>query len=1047
MSLQKNTLLNKSIISNTTKRYTNIRYPFNLYAIVSLFLIIFSLPMFSEDSPVYFRLKPDAQYLTLTWEKNLFSENFSAEQKIRDGDWDTVPGLNKKVKVAVVLAGGVVRGIAHIGVLRALEQNYIPIDGLSGTSIGSIVGGLYASGYSPDSLESIVKKDIDWKTFFQDQQKRTYTPIWERLQNKPRPPAMEVGLTWKPLFISYNPGKGIRTAQKFTDEIADKTLAACYKAGFDFSELPHPFGAMVVNLNSGESELRVKGTVSTAVRASASVPVAFEPMIIEGKEYIDGGILDNLPVDAFLQDFDTLRNPDNIINIHNEEKGEKIYVISSYPSERRKTKDKAPELEEEMFGLVGIGVLNKSSCFSREFHVWNSWNHSNGQIDIDVTGGFDFNEEKLEELINKGYNTAMGRIYKIKEELIEMESGSDSPVEDIEIFEVGSVKFYYVNDNDTLIVDSSKGKKARKAAKLVERSYIEKKDVCYAIRNIYTTGDYENVGAKINKSNEKINVEFFLSNKEEHLDSVEVRLIMSKKNPSDSATRRDSIAIADSAAITKKIKSEMIKKGRKLGYHELKEITEREYVNRWYISPLVVYAEYLYLEGKDILLIRGNKGTKLKGVKIVIPGSSKDTSNQKAEQEKESSNLDVVLEKVFKDSLSPKGILGVSKRIYEDYQLRTISVEGVTTDSLLSIRVRPKTGHTLEFPALSFDKDQGINLFTELRTKRIRGLGDRSFYANLGQNFPVKAARELPQGHSWNIGFNKYSPAGISWGAFIPDFSIGSRSLLYPGLPDTNHYDMQYKELFSGNLSWPIYISNGNIFFNKKADFAFIPGVESCSKISLNGISEGDSLERPFNLFLRFGYDELDRGVFPSTGSKGSFETVYDLNRNAWKLKIKETFVWGFRIQKKVKTILTGEAYGSFHQEETAFWERYSMGGITPVGSYQLRLYDFEDLPGYSRNEFIEPCMFKLGGSVRFTLVEMEVLGLRANLYFLNSLYWAGASGSWASMLDEGANFFAQNMGIHLDTSILNIGLGWSNTTGNLIKDLNLSVVLYGIGL
>jgi len=81
------------------------------------------------------------------------------------------------------------------------------------------------------------------------------------------------------------------------------------------------------------------------------------------------------------------------------------------------------------------------------------------------------------------------------------------------------------------------------------------------------------------------------------------------------------------------------------------------------------------------------------------------------------------------------------------------------------------------------------------------------------------------------------------------------------------------------------------------------------------------------------------------------------------------------------------------------------MGGITPVGSYQERLYDFEDLPGYPRNKFIEPRMSKLGGSARFTLVEMEVLGLRANLYFLSSLYWAATSNSWSSILDKDANF------------------------------------------
>jgi predicted acylesterase/phospholipase RssA len=1016
--LQKSIQLSKNIYLKSKVDVGKIHLWFCLFAATCFFFsFIFSLPLYSEDFPLYLRLKPDAKYITLSWERSLAGEEGWAEQKIGEGEWEEVPGLQRKVKVGLALAGGIVRGVAHIGVLRALEENRIPINGISGTSMGSIIGGLYASGYSPDSLEWIVKEDIDWETFFQDDEPREYTPIWERIRNKPRPPAMDVDLTRKPLFISYKPGSGIRIAQKFTDEIADKTLEADYRAGFDFSELTYPFGAILTDLNRGKSKLQIKGTLSTALRASGSFPMAFEPMIIEGTQYVDGGVLDNLPVDAFLPEFDPVRKPDTIIDIYDKAKGEAIYVIASYPSKLRGERDKAVE-ETEISGLLGLSVLGKTSSLAREFHVWNSWDNADEQIDIDIQGGFDFNKKKIDELIKAGHYAAMIEICDIKKELAAKEDTINPLEKPRKIFRVASVKLFQVKNNDTLkIEEATEVKRIEKAMRFIpERSRIEKNDVCYALRDIYNIGDYKNVGARIDKNKEELHIKFFLTRKDTYSDSIDVKLIMGKNLSSDSLVHKKSDSL-----VAEKIKERMKKKQRKLSFNEIKELAKSEYIKRGYVAPSVAGAEYSSLEDKDVLFINGNRGKYLKGVKIM--------------QDKEEKKLEIQNE--FGLPLSPKKILDKNKEIYKKYQLRTISIESIADDTLLNIRVRPRAGHTLEFPNLSLEKDEGLTLFTELRSKRIREWGNRSLYMNYTQNFPLKLARELPQGLRFEIGVNRYSPLYLSLWSFLPDVSLGCyERMRYPGLPDTNLYDTQYDEYFFGSVSYPVYIR----------DFALIPGVESSYKRYLN-----DSLlSRPINGFLRLEVDNLDRFVFPTSGTKVSFEFVFGSDEQFWdKGKIKGIYAWGFKIQDKL-TVLTAELCASACHHETPFPERYSMGGITPVGSYQLRAYDYEDLPGYRRDELIEPIMLKFGGSARLALVEKQVLGIQVNLHTIGSFYgaWTCPTDKFSSIFDENLRDFHPSLsaGLYLDTSILNFGIGWANTDGNFYHDLYASVVLYGAG-
>lgn len=975
---------------------------FSSYKFVCLFLVlIFSFSLYSDEFTVWFRLKSDDECYTLNWEKNLFSEKFSAEQKINGGQWEEVYGLQKKVKVGLALGGGLVRSVAHIGVLKVLEENYIPIDGVSGTSMGAVIGGLYASGYYPDTLEYIVVEDIDWGTFFQDQQIRTYTPIWERIRNKPRPPALEVDLSWSFPFISYKPGTGIRIAQKYTDEIADKTLQADYRAGFDFSKLKYPFGAILTNLNSGKSSLKTNGTLSTALRASGSFPIAFEPMMIEDIQYVDGGILDNLPVDAFLPDFDPLRKPDTIMNIYDEKKGEDIFVIASYPSKLSCARDNLIETREIMSGSAGIGVMSRTYSLAREFHVWDSWDNADGRIDMDVKGGFDFKKNKLKELIQTGYDEARNQIYSIKKAIADKEDSIDNLDISRKIFKVVSIKLLQIKNNDTLEIEEDRA--IKRVIRLKVGSYIEKNDVCYVLRNIYNTGKYKNVEARVDKKTEGLTVELFLTKKDEYLEPLNVMMKMGGNDYDDSL-------------VAGEVYSRLRKEKRKLGFYEIKELVEKKYIERGYVAPLVSGAAFSTIDDKDMLFIHGDRGIHLEGVRIL----------------QEDKDMKRALQQEFKTPLSPEEILRKNREIYSEFQLKTISVEGMEKDSL-TIRVKPKTGHTLEFPVLSLEKDQGLNLFAELRTKRIRGFGDRSFYFNFCQNYPLKVAGDLIQGYNYNVGFSKCSTLQFSLWSLLPDLSLGIKKIKYPSLQDTTLYDMCYDELIFGSFSYPFYIK----------DLALNFGVESHYRAYL----DNSLLPRPTIGFFNMEFDNLDRFVFPSSGTKISFESAFDLDEGLWsKAKTKGIYAKRCKLYNKFNTVLTGEIYVSGCSQSTPFIQKYSMGGITPIGSYQLRLHDSEDLPGYRQNEFIEPYLVKIGASARLTIVEMQVLGLGANIHFISSLYLAGASDSFSSLFDENSRHYSPSIGFFLDTSFLNFGIGWADTDRDFLHDIYASVVLYGLG-
>lgn len=194
-------------------------------------------------------------------------------------------------RIGLALSGGGARGFSQIGVLRAFEESGITVAAISGTSIGGIVGGLYASGYSADSLEKIIRK-IDFSEFFSNRPGRTSMFLTQR----PEKERYLISIRFDG-FKPYIP-HALTAGQKLTDLLTSLTARANYISGGDFNSLSIPFTAVTTDIVSGEKFLFREGNLATAMRATMAFPLAFTGIERDSMILMDGGIVDPIPVDA-----------------------------------------------------------------------------------------------------------------------------------------------------------------------------------------------------------------------------------------------------------------------------------------------------------------------------------------------------------------------------------------------------------------------------------------------------------------------------------------------------------------------------------------------------------------------------------------------------------------------------------------------------------------------------------------------------------------------------------------------------------------------------
>lgn len=197
----------------------------------------------------------------------------------------------QRPRVGLVLSGGGARGTAHIGVLKVLEEMHIPVDAIAGTSMGAVVGGLYASGLSAAEIEKTMTS-IDWQDAFQDRPSRADLAFRRKQDDQNFLVQFPLGLKGGKLLLP----RGLIQGQKLHQTLRALTLPMVGRENFD--RLPIPLRVVTADLETGEKVILGGGDLATAMRASISAPGVFAPVDVDGRLLVDGGIAENLPVDV-----------------------------------------------------------------------------------------------------------------------------------------------------------------------------------------------------------------------------------------------------------------------------------------------------------------------------------------------------------------------------------------------------------------------------------------------------------------------------------------------------------------------------------------------------------------------------------------------------------------------------------------------------------------------------------------------------------------------------------------------------------------------------
>ena len=197
-------------------------------------------------------------------------------------------------RIGLVLSGGGARGIAHVGVLKVLEELQVPIDAIAGTSMGALVGGLYASGLSANQIEALVNS-LDWQAAFRDRPSRTTLGFRRKQDDRNFLVRYSLGVGKEGVELPT----GLIQGQNQTQILRGATLPVADITNFD--QLPIPFRAIATDLESGKEVVMDSGDLVTAMRASMSAPGVFTPVELNGRLLVDGGLVNNLPTDIARQ--------------------------------------------------------------------------------------------------------------------------------------------------------------------------------------------------------------------------------------------------------------------------------------------------------------------------------------------------------------------------------------------------------------------------------------------------------------------------------------------------------------------------------------------------------------------------------------------------------------------------------------------------------------------------------------------------------------------------------------------------------------------------
>ncbi len=285
----------------------------------------------------------------------------------------------KKTKIALVLSGGGARGLSHIGVLKALEEHNIPVNLIVGTSIGSIVGGFYAAGFSADEIRKIVE-DTDLSRIFNDEANRQHLFLSQK--SIPRRHLIQFRLDGIVPVIPSSITQGQRVFQTFYNQL----LKANFQAANDFNSLKIPFRSVATDLISGEKVVLDHGDLAEAMNASMAFPLFFAPVEIDSMMLVDGGMTDNLPVDVAIK-----------------EGADVIIAVDATSSLRKKNEINAPWEVADQVTTIMMQAPTEESRLKADIVL---------QPELERFKGGDFKEVDL--IVRAGYQAALSHLDSLK---------------------------------------------------------------------------------------------------------------------------------------------------------------------------------------------------------------------------------------------------------------------------------------------------------------------------------------------------------------------------------------------------------------------------------------------------------------------------------------------------------------------------------------------------------------------------------------------------------------------------------------------------------
>lgn len=276
-----------------------------------------------------------------------------------------VPQKKKDVKVGLVLSGGGAKGFAHVGVLKKLEEAGVRVDYIAGTSMGAIIGGLYASGYNAHELDSVLRVH-DLGGLVKDELPREVASFYQKENGGKY--AISLPLVKRKIELPSAVSKGQSVFNIFSQ------LTEHVHEVNDFSELSIPFFCIATNLETGEEVILDKGFLPEAIRASGSLPGLLTPVVLDGQVLVDGGIVDNFPVEKM------------------KEKGVD-YIIGVNVSGGLKDIDNLNTLPEILLQIAG-------------FQMYDKWEDKISQSDVYIApelNGFNtFSFDQGQEIVQRG---------------------------------------------------------------------------------------------------------------------------------------------------------------------------------------------------------------------------------------------------------------------------------------------------------------------------------------------------------------------------------------------------------------------------------------------------------------------------------------------------------------------------------------------------------------------------------------------------------------------------------------------------------------------